>query len=109
MNDVPPSNIWLAIAKEWYWIVIFAALVLVAFAPSFLKGKCPACKRRSLKSIDVHPEMLAGIDGIDAAQYPSFFSCSACGARFKRFRSGPLQDASQPELEKLFVAVPSQD
>ena len=101
MNDPPPADIWLAIAKEWYWIVIFLALVLVAFAPTFLKMRCPSCRKRKLNSVEL-PENASPELANLKEQFVTFFDCGSCQGRFKRLRSGPLEDASAAEYEAIF-------
>ena len=96
------------VLKEWYWLVIFAALVAVAFAPSFLKGKCPKCNKRKLVSVDLDSsiqEKIRNEHGRGANSFFSFYWCSACGAKLYRDRSGPFQDASADRWETAFAAL----
>ena len=90
------------ILKEWYWIVILAAIIMIAFAPSFLKGKCPNCGKRGLKSVDVDGRTLASLAEEDRQPYMSFHRCSACHSRFLRHKSAPLQDAGTDKWNIVF-------
>ena len=90
------------ILKEWYWLVIFAALVMVAFVPSFLKAKCPQCGKRKLTTVDVDEHVLSHLDQADHKPFLSFYLCEACQARFRRERAGPLKDASQSNWAMIF-------
>lgn len=92
-----------AMLKEWYWGVIVLALVLVAFAPSFLKGKCPGCGKRKLRTVDLQDPELERLYQGDKQTYTIFFRCDACRSRFKKVRSGPLHDASDQAYEAVFI------
>jgi hypothetical protein len=91
-----------AMLKEWYWVVIFLSIVLMAFCPSFLKGKCPSCKKRALRSVDVDNHVLAELNLADAQNFTMFYRCDKCHCRLKRLRSGPLEDAADPSFERVF-------
>ena len=97
-----------AMMKEWYWGVILLALIAVAFAPSFLKGKCPACKRRGLRSVDVDRTIVQQVaDGESRgaeARYTFYYRCDGCGARFKRVRTAPMEDASDSRYDLIFLS-----
>lgn len=90
-------EIYQAMMKEWYWGVIIAALVAVAFCPSFLKGVCLSCKKRSVTSVDVDDGLIKNLKeaGVAMDELPPFtmlYRCTKCGAKFKRVRSGPLEN-----------------
>jgi hypothetical protein len=97
-----------AMMKEWYWPVIVLAIVMMAFAPSFLKGRCPSCKKRALRSVDVDDKVLSELNAADAQNFTMFYRCDNCQSRFKRVRSGPLEDAADPRFERVFVDVRQQ-
>lgn len=91
-----------AVLKEWYWGPIMLALILVAFAPSFLKSKCPKCKKRTMRSVEIRNPELEKIHQGDSETYTMFFRCESCGARFKRVRTAPLEDASDGQYDAVF-------
>ncbi len=98
-------DIWHQMAKEWYWFVIVGALVAVAFAPSFLKGKCPQCRKRGLVSVDldqVGQEQLASF----GLSFPTLYNCRKCQARLYRERSGELK-AADDRFTALFEREPT--
>jgi hypothetical protein len=91
------------VLKEWYWLFIFAALVAVAFAPSFLKGKCPRCSKRKLVSFELDNHVRKSIEAEHAnRQFLTFYTCHSCGAHLFRERTGPFEDALAAGLEKAF-------
>jgi transposase-like protein len=93
-----------AMLKEWYWIVIWGALIAVAFAPTFLKARCPGCKKRNMKTADVDQDVVREIEP-DAGGFLTFFRCGSCQAKFKRLRTGPFEDASDPKYERIYARV----
>lgn len=84
------------VLKEWYWLVIWAALIAVAFAPTFLKAKCPSCKKRKLETLDLDQRTREDLQSKEHVEFLTFFHCTACGARFMREKTAPYQDASDP-------------
>lgn len=84
------------VLKEWYWLVIWAALIAVAFAPTFLKAKCPTCKKRKLETIDLDQRTREDLQHQEHVEFLTFFRCTACGARLMREKTAPYQDASDP-------------
>src|SRR5579884_2312985 len=102
------SEVYQMMMKEWYWIVILGALVAVAFCPSFLKGKCPACGKRTLSSVDVHDGVIkdlldSGVSRDELPPFTGYFRCAKCSARYKRLRSGPLEEVSSTRFDTIFV------
>jgi hypothetical protein len=93
-----------AMLKEWYWGAIVLALIMVAFAPSFLKGKCIKCGKRNLRTVDISDPDLERLHQGNKETYTVFLRCDACQAKFKKVRSGPLEDASDPSYEAVFAA-----
>ena len=97
-----------AMMKEWYWGVILLALIAVAFAPSFLKGKCPKCNKRAVRSVDadrtIVQQVAAGESRSDEARYTFYFRCDHCQARFKRVRTAPMEDASDSRYDVVFLS-----
>lgn len=87
-------DVYNAALKEWYWFVILGALVAVAFCPLFLKAKCPNCKRRQLKSVDVNPDTRRMLEAPQQRGYLTFYRCDACDARVLQELSRPYEDAS---------------
>jgi hypothetical protein len=81
--------------KEWYWGVIYAALIAVAFAPTLLKAKCPKCRKRKLETVDIDQRTREELQRREDAQFLTFYRCTACGARLMRQRTAPYQDASE--------------
>jgi hypothetical protein len=98
-----------AMMKEWYWGVILAALIAVAFAPSFLKGKCPTCKKRGLRTVDADAATVQRVAESESksaeARFTVYYRCDRCQARFKRLRTEPLQDASGSHYDPIFLAA----
>ncbi len=88
--------------SDWYWYVIVAALLAVAFAPSLLKGRCPGCGKRRLCSVDLDESLSSSLDEDDRKNFLSFYLCEACGRRWRRQRSQPLEDASGSKWERIF-------
>jgi hypothetical protein len=97
-----------AMLKEWYWPVIIGALIAVAFAPSFLKSKCPACGKRKLRSFDFDNSAIAvsGFAKDDLPPFTIYYLCDGCHARLKRFRSGPLLEATDQHYDVIFDQEP---
>jgi hypothetical protein len=93
-----------AMLKEWYWGVILLSIVLLAFTPSFLKGKCPVCKKRALRSVDVDNRVLSELNLSDAQNFTVFYRCDNCHCRLKRLRTGPLEPAQDPAFDCIFAA-----
>jgi uncharacterized protein with PIN domain len=100
-----------AVMKEWYWLVIYAALIAVAFAPTFLKARCPQCKKRKLETVDLDQRTREDIEHKEEVQYLTFFQCTACGARFLREKTAPYKDASDPRwnlaYDRAFTTIVS--
>jgi len=88
--------------KEWYWLVIFGALIAVAFVPSFLKAKCPNCKQRKLESVDLDAPIREELEQRESKPFLTFFRCTACGARLMRERTSPYQDASDARWDLAY-------
>lgn len=89
--------------KEWYWFAIVGALVSIAFAPSFLKGKCPKCSKRKLVTVpldDATTRALAA-EG-NERQFLSFYTCGGCDAQLLRERTGPFEDATAKSWQQVF-------
>jgi hypothetical protein len=82
-----------AVLKEWYWGVIYAALIAVAFAPTLLKTKCPTCKKRKLETVDIDQRTRETLQQREDAEFLTFYRCTACGARLMRERTAPYKDA----------------
>lgn len=99
------------VLKEWYWLVIYAALIAVAFAPTFLKTKCPSCRKRKLESVDIDQNTREDLQRREDVQFLTFFRCTACGARFMREKTAPYQDASDSRwnlaYERAFTTIAS--
>jgi hypothetical protein len=96
------------LTKEWYWIVIIGAIAALAFCPSFLKGKCPGCRKRALTSFVIDDAAVkklkdGGMAAEDVPPYTNFYRCGRCGGKYKRARSGPLQDASGTAFDTVFT------
>ena len=73
--------------KDWYWIPVFLVIIGTAFLPVILKSKCPKCKQRKIVQIE---------DSADENEkYTYYFHCQSCQTKFKRVKSGPLQEDSQ--------------
>lgn len=87
-------DVYHAMAKEWYWFVIFGALIGIAFAPTFLKAKCPTCKKRKLETVDLEQSVREEIQEREDRPFLTFYKCTACGARLMRERSAAYEDAS---------------
>lgn len=97
------DDIWHQMAKEWYWFAIVGSIVALGWAPSFLKGKCPACKKRKLTSVIIDEQIRNELNTENTNKlFFTFYSCEACHARFYRERTGPLKDASDTRWERAF-------
>src|SRR5579883_298996 len=96
------TDIFQQMAKEWYWLVILGGLVAVAFVPSFLKGKCPSCGKRNLCSVELNEQAPEQLGSKYAGPFMLFYQCQACYRRFKRVRTGPLEDASDACWDVVF-------
>src|SRR5262245_31265367 len=97
------DDIYHQIMKEWYWLVIMAALVAVAFAPTFLKSKCPRCGKKKLISVDLDQLVREKLESANGNRlFLTFFRCENCLARVFRERTGPFEDASAAEWELAF-------
>lgn len=99
------AEVYKAAMKEWYWIVIVGAIIAVAFAPSILKTRCPACKKKALRSVEIDDAMRAQVQTPESNEFLVFFRCDKCGAKFKRDRTAPLEDASAPQFEQVYTAA----
>jgi hypothetical protein len=92
------------IMKEWYWLVIVGSIVSMAFAPSFLKGKCPCCGKRKLVSVETDSQTRQSLEAQHhTQQFLTFYSCDSCHSRFFRERTGPFQDASAKGWDPAFA------
>ena len=91
-----------AALKEWYWIVIVGAIVSLAFAPSFLKAKCPKCKKKALRTVDTDAHLLSHLSEEDRKPFLTFYRCDKCSSRFVRERTAPLADASDARWTSIF-------
>lgn len=89
-------DIWHQMLKEWYWFVIWGALIAIGFAPEFFRAKCPKCKARQIESVDLDHKIREEIERREQRQFLTFFRCTACGARLLRERTSPYQDANDP-------------
>ncbi len=95
-------DIYHAIMKEWYWFVIVGAIVSMAFTPTFLKAKCPKCKKRNLRTVDLDQQTRVGIQDREKRAYLTFFRCNSCGARLMRELTAPYEDASDSRWNAAF-------
>lgn len=95
-------DVYHAAMKEWYWFVILGALVAVAFCPTFLKEKCPRCKKRSLKTVDVDTEIRRQLEQQEQRAFLTFYRCTACSAKLVRERTAPHEDATEPRWAGAF-------
>lgn len=87
-------DVYHAAMKEWYWFVIFGAIFSMAFAPTFLKSKCPQCNKRKLETVDLDQRIREQLQEQEDKPFLTFYNCTACGARLLRERTSPFQDAS---------------
>lgn len=71
--------------KDSYMVFVLLAVMLTPFLPLMLKGKCPACGKRKLETLET-PQATDE----NAISYTSHHRCKACSATFTRERSGPL-------------------
>jgi hypothetical protein len=95
-------DIYHAILKEWYWIVIVGAIVSMAFTPTFLKGKCPKCKKRALKTVDVEQDVRELLQEKENRAFLTFFRCEHCDARQMRELTGAFEDAQDDRWAAAF-------
>lgn len=99
------------VLKEWYWLVIWGALVAVSFAPSLLKAKCPTCRKRKLESIALEQGIRQEIEDREGKPFLTFYQCAACGARVLKERSSPFKDASDARwnlaYERAYTTIAS--
>jgi hypothetical protein len=89
--------------NEWTVAAIIGALVAIAFAPSYFRSKCPACKKRKLTSVIPDEVASLRLKEIDDRKFLSFYVCEACGAKYLRERSGPYQDASHESWDFVYA------
>jgi endogenous inhibitor of DNA gyrase (YacG/DUF329 family) len=76
--------------KDWYMVLVLAAVIVTPFLPLILKGKCPKCGKRKLEPLES-----AEAVGKSANPYIAYFSCSACQSHFMRDKSGPMRPLEQ--------------
>ncbi len=99
------DDIWHQILKEWYWFPIVGGIVAMAWTPSFLKGKCPACQKRKLIAVIIDEDIRGELLNTETTNklFFTFYACEACQSRFYRERTGPFQDASDAKWSPAFT------
>jgi hypothetical protein len=104
-------DIWHAMLKEWYWFVIWGALIAVGFAPEFFRAKCPKCKGRHIEAVDLDQKVREEIERREQRAFLTFYRYSGCDTRLFRERTSPYQDATDPRwnlaYDRAFTTVAS--
>jgi hypothetical protein len=71
---------------DWLMVAVVLSILATPFLPLLLKGKCPACSKRQLESLETVRTALES-----GRTYVTYYRCHNCDSCFQRENSGPLQ------------------
>lgn len=79
-------------------VFVLAAVVTTPLLPFLLKSRCSLCGKRKLEALETF-----SVQQERQPEYITFHRCNGCDKYFKRHKSGPLEESSFAEYEKLRI------